>query len=287
MLSSVGKIAKIVCLICIAFALVGCGEKGGPAPDSRKPKGEIPQVPPVSSMSDLQRLLTPGLGTNEIATRLGKPHRIKDWGGGSVEWRYALSGFPAGPEMGEGTYVVGVTISMTNGHLAHWGCAYYSSGPTTVKEETLPRAKAAGESQTAIQESPRVKLFIVSSDPLPGGRFIDTERFPKLGFIAPTPNLTIGKVKEVALKELMAPGPGNENRRYWSFELFLTRDDGERLTSLTASNISKQVLVTIGDELVVAPRIRSQVDSLAIGCSEQSQMERVKEQLAKMERESQ
>jgi hypothetical protein len=236
-------------------------------------------------MADLQRVLFRGVGTNEIVASLGKPDRIEILGEEKVEWRFSLTPFPAGKQMAEETYVDGLILAITNGHLADWGCAYVRRPPKRTQETLFPdRGERA--TQTPAQDLPRLNLFVVSSDPIDGGRFIDTQLFPKLGYISPTPDLSISELREVTFEQRIASGPGNQGGTNWAFGIFLTRKDAAQLESLTARNVSRKLLIMAGDEAVSAPKILEPLGtgSLVIECSERSLMDTIKKHLARIQR---
>ena len=280
--SRIFGILRIVSAFCVpAVLLLGCDGKNDVATGLRQSAANRNAQAAIPNKAELQRLLVPAMGTNEIVASLGEPRWIENLGEGQQVWHHSLPAFPADDEM-RGTYIAGVAITITNGHLASWGCVYVgdSSDRRVRKEEVLP----TGNGQT---DSPALKIFVVSSDPIADGRFIDTERFPKLGFISPSPSLRIRTVKEVTLEERTPSVSENSNRTTWSFGIFLTVEDGARLKSMTATNISKKILVVIGDEAVSAPTVMAPLEtgSFAIEGRDRWLMESLRKQLARMERE--
>jgi preprotein translocase subunit SecD len=111
-----------------------------------------------------------------------------------------------------------------------------------------------------------LKFFIVSSNQIPGGRFIDTEQFPKLGFIANAPDLAIKTLKKVTLQEqrerLIANNP---NQKTWAIKFFLTEADAPRLESFTSNNIDNNVLMTFGDEPLLSASISEPISGGILG----------------------
>ena len=131
-----------------------------------------------------------------------------------------------------------------------------------------------------------MKLFVVSTNPIAGGRFVDTERFPKLEFIAESPSLAIPNLKNLTLQEQSIPGRGNENRTAWAFRLELAPEDAPGLKTVTTSNVLKRFLITIGDEPVFAATINGPlgIGVLEIKCEQRARMEFLKEKLATVKR---
>jgi hypothetical protein len=284
MTDTISKTLRTVWTACtLASLLVGCDGRKDVTTDFRPSKANqhVPQS--IRSTADLRRLLIPAMGTNEIAAVLGKPRWVESLGNGEQVWHYSLPAFPADDGM-QGSYVVGVAVAITNEHLANWGCSYVGARSDGISpdQDVLPGGKG-------LADSPKIQLFIVSCDPISDGRFIDTERFPKLGFIQPTPNLAISRVKEVTLQERTPAGSDNQSHAVWSFGIFLTQEDAARLKSMTATNASRKVLIMVGDEPVSAPTVVTPLETgtLVIECSDRRLTESVKKQLARMERQIQ
>jgi len=282
--SSISGILRILCAVFgSAIVLVGCGGQNDVAVATHERVAEPGAQQVMRSTADLRRILLPGMATNEITATFGEPRWKEDLGEGQQVWHYSLPVFPADDAM-RGSYVAGVAVGVTNGRLANWGCSYVGAPNDGVsrKQGVLPGSKG----QT---DSPTLQFFIVGSDRIGDGRFIDTERFPKLGFIAPTPTLAIRRLKEVTLEERTRSDSAGQSRTAWSFGIFLTQEDAARLKTVTATNVSTKLLIMVGDEPVSAPTITAPLEtgSLVIECQDRSLMELVKRHLAKMEQKGQ
>jgi hypothetical protein len=256
----------------------GCGEKRDAARDST-----TTLHPDIQSTVELRRRLVPGMPTNDIFATFGEPVWVESLDGGRTEWRYGLSGFPADDDM-KGTYVIGVTVTITNGRLARWACTYMAP-PTGGSSKPLPLGQRNKDLQGERHVPPVLRVFVVSDEPIADGRQIDTPQFPKLGFISGTPNLAIKRLKKVSLEENAVPQADNETSTNWHFGVSLIPDDVAGLASLTASNVGKRVLITVGDLPVIAPVIRAPLEtgSFTIECSERPLMETLRSNLTRME----
>jgi len=268
-------------ILALGTLLAGCGRKSN---NVTKPLASPASPPPVvKSMADLRRLLVPGMATNDIAERFGIPVEALPWGEGTLLWRYGLTPFAAD----ELSHVVGVEIDITNGHLAEWHCVYKE---TRWQKSAGPEMTIQGNSASASdsQETPLLKFFIVSSNQIAGGRFIDTEQFPKLGFIPPAPGLVIRTLKEVSVQEERPnPGASNPNLRIWAFDFELTETDAPRLASFTESNIDNRLLMMVGDKPLFSAPIHEPISGgrLEITTTNQVVIEEAKKLLANMARE--
>ena len=257
--------------VLLAALVFGCGEKRDAAKASRIDLREI------QSTAELRRIFVAGMTTNEILARVGEPLQADEFAG-DITWTYSLSGFPADDEM-RGTYVAAARLTITNGHLARWGCVYFGP-PTGGNAKTLP----LGQANEVGGQRPALKMFVVSDQPIADGRQIDTAQFPKLGFISATPDLAIKKLKGLEFEEIVAQ-VDNKTSTNWQFVIRLSTDDAAGLASLTTSNVDKTVLITVGDVPVSAPVIREPVEtgSFILNCDEWSKMETVKSHLTRME----
>lgn len=272
---------------CILATFVsGCEDRNGVVAGSRATAPDKDQRPAIRSKGDLERLLLPGMGTNEIVLALGAPRWIESLSKGEQVWDHNLPPFPENSDAQGNftTYVVGVTIGITNGQLAYWGCV--SQGVPSgriVRSENVP---SNGEGQADVVE---LKFFVVSKNPIADGRFIDTERLPRLGFIAPNPTLVINKVKEVTLEERMRSDSKKQNSTNWSFGVFLTQEDSVRLKTMTTTNVDERLLIMIGDEPVCAPTLMMPLEtgSFEMEIHDKSLMELLQKGFAKMERQNQ
>jgi hypothetical protein len=112
------------------------------------------------------------------------------------------------------------------------------------------------------REKPQLKVYIVSKDPGPGLHEANFPAFPKFGYIAEKPDLTISQLENVSFgRKAGYPKPDGghtkptEDRS--SLELRLTAKDAETLTKLTSAHIGARLLLLLNDDPLVAPEIRT------------------------------
>lgn len=263
----------------MAIGLIGCSDKAATLAERSPLSSEQDGRAVIRNMADLRRILTPGMPTNEIAAQFGQP-KPEDVEMAGTVWRYGLPAFPADGEM-EGTHVIGLVIGVTNGHLERWGCAYVGESAKVMSKEVLPNTADNSTSTT-------LKFFAVQGDLPSQGRYIDTERLPKLGFISSKPDLIIGKLRKAILEERTATGGQvGQSGIVWVFNISLNQEDAERLKSMSITNVSKRVLIMVGDEPVIAPMIMAPLETgeFELECNERSLMELVKKQLGRLEQQ--
>jgi hypothetical protein len=241
-------------------------------------------------MAELRQRLPVGLTTNEIAAHLGPPDRIKEAEKGWAEWTYSLPPFLEG-EAFPGTYVYGVTVTITNGHLARWDCSYARPPGTTVVHEEIYPNSSDQPPQATNQDAPLLKFFIVSTNPIAGGRLIDTKQFPKLGFISSNANLAIEikSLTSVTFEEQTFGNPPNAVEKEWTLSFHLSETDAPRFESLTADNIDKSFLMMVANEPLFSATIREPISggNFRLGSTNQALIEAAKKQLINVPHEHQ
>ena len=181
--------------------LAACGDDSGDTRLALRQSDQPGHRSYIRSMDDLRQVMVMGMSTNDIVSILGNPDLTDNVGKGIGihEWRYFISSFPADDEM-KGSYVVGLVLGLTNGNLAKWTCAYATPSELTEVQTPSP-VNGRGPTETRLEARSKLKFFLVSHEPIPGGRSIDTEQLPKLGFIPPAPSLIVSTVKKVSWQE--------------------------------------------------------------------------------------
>ncbi len=241
-------------------------------------------------MADIRRCLPVGLTTNEITAHLGPPDRIREAEKGWAEWTYSLPPFLEGDAF-PGTYVSGVSVIITNGHLARWGCSYYRPPGTTVVHEEIYPNSGDRHPEATNQGRPLLQFFIVSTNPITGGRLIDTERFPKLGFISSNANLEIEikSLRGVTFEEQTFGNPPNAVEKEWTLSCHLSETDAPRFESFTADNIDKRLLMMIANEPLFSAPILEPISggNFRLASTNQAVIEAAKKQFINVPHEHQ
>ena len=107
-----------------------------------------------------------------------------------------------------------------------------------------------------------LNIYIVSKEPGDGLHEAHFPAFPKLGYMADKPDLTISQLEGVSFgigPSYPKPDGGltkpTEDKR--SLELRLTAKDAEQLSKLTAAHVGAGLLLLLNNEPLVAPEIRT------------------------------
>ena len=263
--------------------ILGCSDKPELPPASRPPAAS--QASPqearlaIRSVVELRKRLVPGMTTNEIIAKWGKPDR-EEVTGNTISWRYSLRPFPADDDM-QGTHVIGMIVDTTNGHVARLNFAYVGAArvSTGAPPEPLGDRTNGGRPTT-------LKFFAVSTHPVKGGRFIDTEQLPKLGYISSTPELTIDRLKKVTLEQQRVEQPGAPSRMVWAFKCEMDEEVAAQFKAITTTNVGKPLLIVVGDEPIVAPMIVDPIPNglVDIEVPDRTSMELLRKHLDGMQR---
>jgi hypothetical protein len=285
---------KTILLVCAANILsVSCGRKSDIATQLTAQSTNLLAVSrtAITSKADIQRFLVPGLPTNIIVSRLGFPWWNETWNDGDrprLTWWYNITPFPAGDTM-PGYDIVGISIDITNGCLAKWGCNYRKPEQPPVVGKTIPIAERGRENNSNGSRLPVLKLFILSTNTPTGGRFINTKEFPNLGYIPSLPIIAINKVMDLSLEEAIISDSGTQSHKRWIFYIHLTSTDAPLFQAVTTDNFGRLMLVTIDDKPLFPVFISDPIGTgiLRIEITNEATMEMAKEQLAKMVREGQ
>ena len=108
-------------------------------------------------------------------------------------------------------------------------------------------------------EKPTLAFYVVSPKKIEGGRFIDTKEFPKLGYIPAKPGLGIAELSKVTLTKRPDDRP--------TILITLKKEQADKLADFTGRNIDRQILLMLGNEPLIAPRIVEKIRTPALQIS--------------------
>ena len=121
----------------------------------------------------------------------------------------------------------------------------------------------------ATDEKPILAFYVLSPEKIEVGRFINTKAFPKLGHIAAKPALVITPLKEARLFKQ----PGDQPN------ILITPQSNqvEQLADFTSRNVGKKLLLMLGNEPLIAPRVLKKIrtPALQISLSEEKKRTRI------------
>jgi hypothetical protein len=129
-----------------------------------------------------------------------------------------------------------------------------------------------------------LSVYIVRTEKIDGGRYIDTKAFPKLGYIAATPDLTITSIQQVDANKA-----GMVGHLRPCIVVMLRQDDAERFAALSQKAVFKKILFMLGDKPLTAAAFvgawdASQTRSFQITVDDQSEQKQLIDDLSKLRR---
>jgi|SRR5579862_2701246 len=133
-----------------------------------------------------------------------------------------------------------------------------------------------------------LSFYTVSEEKIGGGRFIDTTEFPKLGYIATTPDLVITKLADVyptepegvVINGKVVPTPAGRS----ALGIQLRPDDAQKLSVLSERVVGKHLLMMLGEKPLMAPYVQSVLSTqrLILECPTQAERNSVQAELEKL-----
>jgi preprotein translocase subunit SecD len=120
----------------------------------------------------------------------------------------------------------------------------------------------------AADEKSTLAFFTVSPEKIEGGRFVDTEAFPKLGLIAAKPGLVITHLKEASLIKHAGDQP--------NILIVLGDREVDQFVEFTGRNVGKIILLMLGNEPLIAPKVLEKIRTSALQISLSKEHDRIK-----------
>jgi hypothetical protein len=110
----------------------------------------------------------------------------------------------------------------------------------------------------ASEQAPQLDIFLLSEQPLQDYRLIDTPAYPKLGYVAPRPDLVIRQLSAVST------GVAADGDSTAALELRLTNSDAEALEKFSATHIGKRIVFMLGARPLFAPLLRTPLSTQTV-----------------------
>jgi len=235
-----------------------------------------------SSKAEFEQKLVLGVETNSLISCLGRPDSVQRLDEDTQLWNYRLQPFATG-KSADGdyiTHVLGLNARITNGHLAYWG--FVSANLPNVEHSQIQ----ALESTTNLADTLEIEFYVVSPEEIPDGRFVNTVRFPNLGFTTTSPVLRIRTVERITIKERTTVGDKNETNRHWLVAVELAKKDAVEFGMITQTNLGKRLLIMLDKEPVSCATVTLPIESGAFEfvCSDSNLLEFIRKRLRPKEK---
>ena len=282
---SLGFLPRMVVAIVVLIFVAACGPMTERGPTVSNPNADAAQVSSIQSRRDIERVLWRNMTTNEVFARLGPCSDIITFPDGALLWTYWLRPFRE-EYNSNALYVLAVRLSITNGRVEHVGYLR-ASEPRAGTDGVLPDGAHTNAQTNASTEPCLVTLSVVSSNQIDGERLVDSQKFPKLGYVRTTPEVTIAKLRTVVIETHSSAQPSQPGTPGRSFVIYLTEQDSRVIQSFTGTNVLRRILISVCGEPVAAPVLISPIDtgSLVFDCTDPVVAERLEQELTLMARE--
>ncbi len=121
-------------------------------------------------------------------------------------------------------------------------------------------------------ELPRLSFFVVYENAGDERRLVDSERYPRLGYIGAQPDLELRKIKAV------------EKAGSLEIDFEMGATDGAVLHQLTRQNVGRRLLLMLDGEPLMAPYMREAISGrqIRLAVSSRVQLDRVLAALLRM-----
>jgi hypothetical protein len=122
------------------------------------------------------------------------------------------------------------------------------------------------------EPTPHLDIFLLADTSQQDYRLIDTPTYPKLGYVAPRPDLVISHLRDVSIgvapdsiTGVQPQGTAAQSRASKSsLEIRLAAGDAEALETFSAAHVGKRIVFMLGDKPLFAPLLRTPLSSQVI-----------------------
>ena len=256
------------CVGIIACVAITASSIAGEATPSQIPES-------MRNMAAVDRALELGMGTNELKIRFGTPYSVNNLTDQASIWDYY-----AWPNLPNVADLLCARIWVTNGFVAKWRSMYFP-----VQRQTVASNEPVTLRSNNTAEAVEMKLYIVSSTALRGGRYVSSGNLTNLGYISEAPLFKVRRLEGISLKRISVPSKGAADNSEWQLDIELCPEDSVGLRDLTVTNLFQRMLITVDDKPVIAPVIHTPIErDIAISLVNKEQVEAVKSAFAQMQK---
>jgi len=207
--------------------------------------------PHAYSEEEVRSVIKTGMTEAQLKAKFGDPLSQIQLANGDLFCTYSWP-----QEVGD---FAGFTVILQNGKVLKWD----PIRSDTFKYEERPAEQGKSAAGQSNQSQPKsnaepLSFYEVSEKKIDGGRYIDNQRFPKLGYIAKAPCFQIKRLKHFSLGTETHSADGTKKPAVF---IAMLSDDSKKFGEFTLANVGKRVLVAVGDKLISAPRIVAAIDT--------------------------
>ena len=107
-----------------------------------------------------------------------------------------------------------------------------------------------------------LRFYVVSEEPITGGRYVDTPECPRVGYITNAPSLVITRLQSVSTNAShVVHGDSAPEQIKTDVLIQMFQPDAKRFADLTRQNIGRRLLISLGDRPLMAPVVQAPIES--------------------------
>ena len=188
----------------------------------------------------------------EIIGRFGSPDYVMGPQDGFLRWDFY---FTLEEKSGPRRFAVsGLTVVWRDEKMIRWAPSYGTIGGKAPAEFMAP-IQPLRDPATGPNANRSISFWPVSSQPIEGGRYIDTADLPKLGWIGGQPALQVSKLKSIEAGHETVNYGGKGPREEYRFDLELIPDDAQVFHKLTEQMTGRKLLFMADEQVLMAPKV--------------------------------
>jgi preprotein translocase subunit SecD len=123
----------------------------------------------------------------------------------------------------------------------------------------------AARAETLVGATNKLCFFVVSEKPIANGRYINSQEFPKLGYISNAPSYVLTRLRETSTNDVTSTTIMNgkivSTNISAGISITLFPEDAKTFYNFTEENVLRKVLLMLGDQPVAAPRISEPIEN--------------------------
>lgn len=114
-------------------------------------------------------------------------------------------------------------------------------------------------------ETNALAFFLVSDTAIPGGRYIDTPEFPKLGYVSNAPSFVLTRLREVSTNDVasisIVDRKAVSTNTSFAVSIAMFRAERRGFATFTRQNVDRKVLLMMRDKPLIAPMVRAPIET--------------------------
>ena len=269
------------CGISMCLVLGGCEQRATPPRTSQTKEASKARL----TEAEVKQRIVTGMSKEAVVQAFGRPDLEDNLEDGTILLTYLL---PTEEDLRPRDFEFdGFNVFLNAGKVVDWSPIHSS----TVIQEPLKDSDSpkAGKRDQPRQRQPLLSFYVIQAVTNSNYKYIDTDLLPKLGYVSPEPNLSIGRLKSVSYGKMRrakrddVTGETQElSRPTVTFQI--QQAEAEAFQKLTEEHAGKRLLLTIDDFPFAAPSILHPIDApgITIEFTDETQFAKAKPHLERL-----